>query len=113
MRVDLFTLLRKLAAASLLFGLLVFSTGHVFAVDRLIGLHSAQVMSQSMPWIATEAGLFKKYDLDFRLVFIPSSPVATAATLNGDAEIGVTGAVGNVRAIVQATWFLSAASKTF
>jgi ABC-type nitrate/sulfonate/bicarbonate transport system substrate-binding protein len=72
-----------------------------FAADRLIGLHSAQVMSQSMPWIAQEAGLFKKYDLDFRLVFIPSSPVATAATLNGDAEIGVTGAIGNVRAYVQ------------
>jgi len=71
------------------------------AADRLTGLHSAQVMSQSMPWIAQEAGLFKKYDLDFRLVFIPSSPVATAATLNGDAEIGVTGAVGNVRAFVQ------------
>jgi NitT/TauT family transport system substrate-binding protein len=58
-------------------------------------------MSQSMPWIAQEAGLFNKHDLDFRLVFIPSSPVATAATLNGDAEIGVTGAVGNVRAYVQ------------
>lgn len=71
------------------------------APDRLIGLHSAQVLSQSMPWIAREAGLFKKYDLDFNLVFIPSSPVATAATLSGDAEIGVTGAVGNVRAIVQ------------
>jgi ABC-type nitrate/sulfonate/bicarbonate transport system substrate-binding protein len=71
------------------------------AVDKLTGLHSAQVLSQSMPWIAQEAGLFKKYDLDFRLVFIPSSPVATAATLNGDAEIGVTGAVGNVRAYVQ------------
>jgi NitT/TauT family transport system substrate-binding protein len=71
------------------------------AADRLIGLHSAQVMSQSMPWIAQEAGLFKKHDLDFRLVFIPSSPVATAATLNGDAEIGVTGAIGNVRAYVQ------------
>src|SRR4026209_782758 len=71
------------------------------APDRLIGLHSAQVLSQSMPWIAQEAGLFKKYDIDFNLVFIPSSPVATAATLSGDAEIGVTGAVGNVRAIVQ------------
>src|ERR1044071_3310387 len=71
------------------------------AADRPVGLHSAQVLSQSMPWIAQEAGLFKKYDIDFRLVFIPSSPVATAATLNGDAEIGVTGAVGNVRAYVQ------------
>ncbi len=75
--------------------------GHVRSADRLIGLHSAQVMSQSMPWIAQEAGIFKKYDLDFRLVFINSSPVATAATLSGDAEIAVTGAVGNVRAIVQ------------
>jgi ABC-type nitrate/sulfonate/bicarbonate transport system substrate-binding protein len=90
-----------LAAGALLVGLVVFSADLARAVDRLIGLHSAQVMSQSMPWIGTEAGLFKKYDLDFRLVFIPSSPVATAATLNGDAEIGVTGAVGNVRAIVQ------------
>ena len=91
----------RLAAGALLVGLVVFSADLARAVDRLIGLHSAQVMSQSMPWIGTEAGLFKKYDLDFRLVFIPSSPVATAATLNGDAEIGVTGAVGNVRAIVQ------------
>ena len=89
------------ATAVLLLGLLICFCRPVLAADRLIGLHSAQVMSQSMPWIATEAGLFKKYDLDFRLVFIPSSPVATAATLNGDAEIGVTGAVGNVRAFVQ------------
>ena len=81
--------------------LLTIASERISAADRLIGLHSAQVMSQSMPWIAQEAGLFKKYDLDFRLVFIPSSPVATAATLNGDAEIGVTGAVGNVRAYVQ------------
>ena len=86
--------------ALILPGLLLIA-GNAQPADKLIGLHSAQVMSQSMPWIAQEAGLFKKYDLDFRLVFIPSSPVATAATLNGDAEIGVTGAVGNVRAYVQ------------
>jgi ABC-type nitrate/sulfonate/bicarbonate transport system substrate-binding protein len=95
------SLLRAFTPAVLVIGLLALSPDRVNAADRLIGLHSAQVMSQSMPWIAQEAGLFKKYDLDFRLVFIPSSPVATAATLNGDAEIGVTGAVGNVRAIVQ------------
>ena len=95
------SLLRAFTPVFLVIGLLALSPDGVKAADRLIGLHSAQVMSQSMPWIAQEAGLFKKYDLDFRLVFIPSSPVATAATLNGDAEIGVTGAVGNVRAIVQ------------
>ena len=91
-----FTLLR------LFFGcLLALLSNEASAADRLIGLHSAQVMSQSMPWIAQEAGLFKKYDLDFRLVFISSSPVATAAAINGDAEIQVTGAIGNVRAYVQ------------
>jgi ABC-type nitrate/sulfonate/bicarbonate transport system substrate-binding protein len=95
------SLLRAFTPAFLVIGLLALSPDRAKAADRLIGLHSAQVMSQSMPWIGQEAGLFKKYDLDFRLVFIPSSPVATAATLNGDAEIGVTGAVGNVRAIVQ------------
>jgi ABC-type nitrate/sulfonate/bicarbonate transport system substrate-binding protein len=91
----------RLRITVLSFCLLVFIFDRVSAADRLTGLHSAQVMSQSMPWIAQEAGLFKKYDLDFRLVFIPSSPVATAATLNGDAEIAVTGAIGNVRAYVQ------------
>jgi ABC-type nitrate/sulfonate/bicarbonate transport system substrate-binding protein len=75
--------------------------GSADAADKLTGLHSAQVLSQSMPWIAQEAGLFKKYDLDFRLVFITSSPVVTAAMLGGDGEIAVTGAIGNVRAYVQ------------
>lgn len=94
-------LFRGLPLAALLACLPVCAPDSAGAADKLIGLHSAQVMSQSMPWIAQEAGLFKKYDLDFRLVFIPSSPVATAATLNGDAEIALTGAVGNVRAYVQ------------
>src|SRR5687767_14309252 len=101
MDTNLRRLLRSLVAAWSMLVWVVISTGRAEAADRLIGLHSAQVMSQSMPWIAQEAGLFKKYDLDFRLVFIPSSPVATAATLNGDAEIGVTGAIGNVRDYVQ------------
>ena len=101
MGMNIGSLIRTFTPAFLVIGLLAFLPARVIAADRLIGLHSAQVMSQSMPWIAQEAGLFKKYDLDFRLVFIPSSPIATAATLNGDAEIGVTGAVGNVRAYVQ------------
>jgi ABC-type nitrate/sulfonate/bicarbonate transport system substrate-binding protein len=81
--------------------LLAFLSNQAGAADRLVGAHSAQVLSQSMPWIAQEAGLFKKYDLDFRLVLIVSSPVATAANINGDAEVQVTGAIGNVRAYVQ------------
>jgi ABC-type nitrate/sulfonate/bicarbonate transport system substrate-binding protein len=80
---------------------MVLMAGNVYAADKLIGLHSAQVTSQSMPWIAQEAGLFKKHDLDFQLIFISSSGVATAATLGGDAEIALTGGIGNLRAYVQ------------
>jgi ABC-type nitrate/sulfonate/bicarbonate transport system substrate-binding protein len=71
------------------------------ASDKLIGIHSARVMSQSFPWVAQEAGLFKKYNIDFNLVFISSSNIVTAALLGGDAEMTVTGAIGNVAAFVR------------
>ena len=78
-----------------------FVPGKVFGTEKLTGIQSAQVMSQSMPWIALEAGLFRKYNLDFRLVFISSSAVVTAAVLGGDGEIALTGSVGFVRAFIQ------------
>src|ERR1043165_5640872 len=69
--------------------------------DKLIGIHSARVLSQSLPWVAQEAGLFKKHNLDFDLVFIASSPAVTAAMLGGDAEICLGGGEGPIRAYVQ------------
>jgi ABC-type nitrate/sulfonate/bicarbonate transport system substrate-binding protein len=51
------------------------------APDHMVGIHSSRVMSQSLPWMAQEAGLFKKYNLDFNLVFISSSSIVTAALL--------------------------------
>ena len=85
------------------FILLAFSPAFYEAVaaDKLIGIHSARVMSQSMPWIAQEAGLFSKHGLDFQLVYIASSGMVTAAMLGGDAEMSLTGGVGNVRAFAQ------------
>ena len=80
---------------------LLISPVGIEAAERLVGIHSARVLSQSMPWIAEEAGLFKKYNLDFQLVFIASSPAVTAAMLGGDAEIALTGGEGNIRAYVQ------------
>jgi len=71
------------------------------AAEKLIGIHSSRVLSQSMPWVAREAGLFKKYNLDFDLVFIASSPSVTAAMLGGDAEISLGGGEGPIRAYVQ------------
>lgn len=80
---------------------LVFRAGPSHGAEKLVGIHSARVMSQSLPWVAQEAGLFKKYDLDFHLVFVSSSSIVTAALLGGDAEMTLTGGIGNVRAYVQ------------
>ena len=94
----------ELAAGQLavfLFVLVFLPPGLAQAADKLVGIHSARVMSQSMPWMAQEAGLFKKYNLDFSLVFIASSGIVTAALLGGDAEMTVTGGVGNVAAYVR------------
>jgi NitT/TauT family transport system substrate-binding protein len=70
------------------------------AADKLVGIHSARTMSQSMPWIADEAGLFKKYDLEFQLVFISSAAMVTAAMLSGDGEVAITGGESITRAFV-------------
>ncbi|MGH7929691.1 MAG: ABC transporter substrate-binding protein [Candidatus Binatia bacterium] len=85
----------------LFLGLLTCVSETALAADKLTTIHSARVMSQSMPWIAQEAGLFKKYDIDHQLVFIASSGIVTAALLGGDADMTLTGGVGNVRAYVQ------------
>jgi ABC-type nitrate/sulfonate/bicarbonate transport system substrate-binding protein len=88
--------------AGLLFlGLLTCVSQGALAADKLTTIHSARVMSQSMPWIAEEAGLFKKYSLDHQLVFVASSAMVTAAILGGDAEMTLTGGVGNVSAYVK------------
>jgi ABC-type nitrate/sulfonate/bicarbonate transport system substrate-binding protein len=91
-------LLLQLLTAALMFSAPV---PEARAADKLVGLQSARVMSQSMPWIAQEAGLFQKHNLDFQLVFIASSGMVTAAMLGGDAEISLTGGIGNVRAYVK------------
>src|SRR5574342_273906 len=79
----------------------LFLSQTVSAADKFVTIHSARVMSQSMPWIAQASGLFRKYNLDFQLVYIASSGIVTAAMLGGDAEMSLTGGVGNVRAYVQ------------
>jgi NitT/TauT family transport system substrate-binding protein len=94
-------MMRKILAA-IYFVLLAPALIHAAsAPDKLVGIHSARVMSQSLPWMAEEAGLFKKYNIDFNLVFISSSAIVTAALLGGDAEMTLTGGIGNVIAYVR------------
>src|ERR1043166_4361864 len=78
----------------LLAGLLIFAAGRsAVAAEKLVGLYFSPAVSQSLPWIAQEAGLFPKYNLDFQLVYISSSPMATAAIVGGDVEVILTGGV--------------------
>src|SRR4026207_687841 len=89
----------RLCCAIVAFVCAVFNSS--FAADKLIGFHSARTMSQSMPWIAEEAGLFRKYELDFQLVYISSAPMVTAALLGGDAQIAISGGEAIMRAHAQ------------
>jgi len=73
----------------------------IAAADRLYTIYTARVMSQTYPWIAEEAGLLKKYDLDIPLVFVTPGAPAVAAILSGDSEVAVTGAASITRPIVQ------------
>jgi ABC-type nitrate/sulfonate/bicarbonate transport system substrate-binding protein len=58
-------------------------------------------MAQSLPWIAQEAGLFKKHNIDHNLVFVVSSSIVTAALLGSDPDMTLSGGVGNVTAYVR------------
>ena len=89
-------------AAALLVHLIVVKAHGATTPDGLyLGVHSARNISTSYPWIAQEAGLFKKNNIDFNLVFIASSSIATAALLGGEPDMTMTGGVGNVNAYVR------------
>src|SRR6266508_288439 len=71
------------------------------AADKLNFIYTARVMSQSYPYIAQEAGLFKKYDLDVPVVFVTPGAPAVAAILLGDSEVAQISAASITRPFVQ------------
>ena len=73
-------------SVAMLLSVFAAGTGQGWSADKLIGIHSARVLSQAMPWIAQDAGLFRKYNLDFPMVFIPASSAVTAAMLAATAR---------------------------
>ena len=79
----------------------LFIAAEAKAADKLVGFQSARTMSQAMPWIAEEVGLFRKYDLDFQLVYISSAQLVTAAILSGDGQVAIGGGEAIIRAVAQ------------
>jgi NitT/TauT family transport system substrate-binding protein len=81
--------------------ILLSSGSLALALDKINMIYTARVMSQSYPWFAHEAGLFKKYDLEVPMVFVTPGAPAVAAILSGDSEVAITGAVAITRPVVQ------------
>src|SRR6185503_10409492 len=75
--------------------------GDGLGADKLNLIYTARVMSQAYPWIAHEAGLYKKYDLDVPMVFVTPGAPSVAAILSGDSEVAVIGAASITRPWVQ------------
>jgi len=71
------------------------------AADKLVGIHSALAISQSLPWIARESGIFRKYNLDFDLVLMRSASTAAAAMIGGETDVGLIGGIGILSAYIQ------------
>jgi NitT/TauT family transport system substrate-binding protein len=85
----------------LLIVVLIAPAANSAAADRVNMIYTARVMSQDYPWIAQEAGLFKKYDLDVPMVFVTPGAPSVAAILSGDSEVAVIGAASITRPWVQ------------
>jgi ABC-type nitrate/sulfonate/bicarbonate transport system substrate-binding protein len=79
---------------------IVLLTPEGFGADKLYAIYTAQSLSHVYPWIAQESGLFKKYDLEVPLVFVPAGAPAVATILTGDSEVTQQGAGGLIRAFV-------------
>jgi len=91
---------QKLTVLCLVIACLAAAPNATRAADKLVALYSAHAVPYSMPWVAEELGLLKKYDIDLDFVYIPSSSAATAAILGGNVEVGLLGGVGIVNAYV-------------
>lgn len=87
--------------AVLCFLVVVSSIQSLAAADKLVGIHSAIAISQSLPWIARETGVFRKHNLDFDLVLMRSAGTAAAAMLGGETDVGLIGGIGILSAYVQ------------
>jgi len=76
-------------------------SAHAAGAEKIKAIYSSYSVSYSLPWIARDAGLFRKYNIDADLIYIPSSAIATAALLSGEGDVALSGGVGFVRAFAQ------------
>ncbi len=65
--------------------------------------YTALVASQSIAWIAQEAGIFDRHGLDVQLTYINGGPAGVASLISGELDVLVAGASAVVRSALQGT----------
>lgn len=68
-----------------------FPTLEIFAGDRLVIAHGSFGGPQAILQVIQDAGLFEKYDLEVKRVFIAGATTVVASVISGESQMGVFG----------------------
>jgi ABC-type nitrate/sulfonate/bicarbonate transport system substrate-binding protein len=68
------------------------------AADKLRVAYVSPSITQSLPWIAKEAGILAKYDLTAEVVLITGSPRLVQSLIAGDVDVVFAGVTALIRA---------------
>ncbi|HWO40622.1 MAG TPA: ABC transporter substrate-binding protein [Candidatus Eisenbacteria bacterium] len=79
----------KIITAVFLLAAVLAGPGSGWPVDRVYVSHSAVSGSQAVLFVTRDAGFFKKYDLDPRIVFVSGAPPNIAALVSGEIDLTV------------------------
>jgi NitT/TauT family transport system substrate-binding protein len=74
------------------------SRGDATAQRKITATFVAPNLSQTIPWIAKEAGIFAKHGIDADVILLTGSPRAVQTLLAGDIEYTIAGGQSAIRA---------------
>jgi ABC-type phosphate/phosphonate transport system substrate-binding protein len=77
---------------------LAISSGDATAQRRVTVAFVAPTLSQTIPWIAKEAGILAKHGIDANVILLTGSPRAVQTLLAGDIEYTIAGGQSAIRA---------------
>ena len=77
---------------------LAISSGDATAGRKVTATFVAPTLSQTIPWIAKEAGIFAKHGIDADVILLTGSPRAVQTLLAGDIEYTIAGGQSAIRA---------------
>ena len=73
-------------------------SGDAIAQRKVTATFVAPNLSQTIPWIAKEAGIFAKHGIDVDVILLTGSPRAVQTLLAGDIEYTIAGGQSAIRA---------------